>query len=285
MKKKPQFKLYNIKIVLSVVFIFSILMNIQIVSAVNFQISNDNNSNIKEIKHNYQPIKTASQTAYLNLLDSYNTDGTAYGLDVEDLGGSSDVWIADGTNGVVSLNAFKTSGVIFYEDGFDNGGTAYDIVYANHWGNRMLVVADGEDGVEILDPEFDPLLPPANWPVLAYGGGSIENNTQSVAVYNASLYDASFDPLTFIYTQDAGAGSEVEAIQLYWDVNAILAGDPHQTDSFSTSWSVYVSRVYVLGKYLYTAGWSGVNVYDISNPSTLSYVTHCPGTFFSHEIF
>lgn len=231
-------------------------------------------------------VKSASQTAYLNPINSFNTNGFAYGLDVLDLYVGSKVWIADGTNGIVKLNVNKENGEIYYDGGFYNGGTAYDVVYKNQWTNQMLVVADGEDGLEILDPDFDDLYP-GSYSILSYGGGDIQNNTQSVAVYDETQYDPGlYESLTFIYTQEAGSGSEVESVVLPWNLWALLAGEFHRTDGYLTGWADFVSRVYVSGTYLYTAGWNGVNIYDISNPAYVTdYVAHCPDTQLSHDVY
>ena len=244
------------------------------------------NSEWQSNQTTFGTVKTASQTAYLNPINlayyPFNTDGVAYGLDVS----YSNVWIADGTNGIVKLSVNTITGVIQYVDGFDNGGTAYDVVYKNQWGNQMLVVADGEDGLEILDPEFDDLFP-GYYPILSYGGGSIQNNTRSVAVYDEQLYNPGlFDPLTFIYTQELSPGSEVEAVYLFWDAIAILSGEFYQTASLTTDWANSILRVYVSGTYLYMAGWPGVDIYDISDPTSLSnHVAHCPDTQFSNDVF
>jgi len=150
----------------------------------------------------------------------------------------------------------------------------------------MLVVADGEDGLEILDPEFDDLYP-GFYSILSYGGGDIQNNTQSVAVYDEQLYDPGiYDPLTYIYTVDVGVESEVESVYVVWDILALLSGEFGQADSYAPHWTNSVSRVYVSGTYLYMAGWSGVNIYDISNPAYVTdFVASCPDTQLSNDVY
>lgn len=292
MIKKNQVNSCYVIIILLVVIIFSIQLNLLIANSCYFQESNDSkNKNQNLLTPNAQPIKSASYTAYFNLNNSLDTDGQAYGMYVYDYYSLGYVWVADGANGIVKFTVNENNGAIFDLDSFDTGGTSYDVVYANSWGyNPILAVADGEDGLVILDPEFDPLvLPPGgSWPYLAYGGGDIVNNTRCVAVYNASLYSSSYEPQNFIYTAEyIGSNYEVEAVVLPWDANAILMGEFHQTDSFFDNyWQQVIWRVYVSGTYLYTAGWSGVDIYDISNPSTVSNkIAHCPDTILSQDVF
>ena len=268
------------------IFLFLLLVGVSLASVCTIQNNFGTNYEWESNQTTFGTVKSASETASLNLIRSFDTDGIAYGLDVLDLVVGSRVWIADGDNGIVKLDVNKENGLIYYDDGFYNGGTAYDVVYKNQWSREMLVVADGEDGLEILDPEFDDLYP-GFYSILSYGGGAIENNTQSVAVYDEQLYDPGiYDPLTYIYTVDVGVESEVESVYVVWDILALLSGEFGQADSYAPPWTNSVSRVYVSGTYLYMAGRSGVNIYDISNPVYVNdFVAYCPDTQLSYDVY
>ena len=148
MKKKTQLKLYNIKIILSVVFIFSVIVNILIVNTGNFQGSIDNKNNYMLPKPSAQPIIPKKLGVY------YNESGIS-----QDVFISGDIaYIADGPDGLEIVNISNPSSSNRL-GGIDNGGTSGsqsifvsgDYAYLGNYGNnlRILNISDPTKPVEI----------------------------------------------------------------------------------------------------------------------------------------